>query len=170
VSNNREEEIRRRAYELWERGGRIGNAEDHWFQAEREIKRSSSVDLGVNPALGGIRKHTGKCFCGSVEVVATGDPLTTPLLIQQRGGSIMTIYNHIANPGQTSEGLGVHGVDLSFSDSAAPGAIYNPLFFGHQFETLTGSAVATLNGRGLRPGDLRVTANGIEITLLPVAR
>ena len=30
--------------------------------------------------------------------------------------------------------------------------------------------VATLNGRGLRPGDLRVTASGIEITLLPVAR
>ena len=35
---------------------------------------------------------------------------------------------------------------LSFPDSAAPGAIYNPLFFGHQFETLTGSVVATLNG------------------------
>ena len=77
MGNNCEEEIRRRAYELWERGGRIGNAEDHWFQAEREIKRDlSSVDLGVNPALGGIRKHNGKCFCGSVEVVATGDPLT----------------------------------------------------------------------------------------------
>ena len=58
MSNNREEEIRRRAYELWERGGRIGNAEDHWYQAEGEIKRgSSSVDLGVNPALGGISKH-----------------------------------------------------------------------------------------------------------------
>ena len=77
MSNNREEEIRRRAYELWERGGRIGNAEDHWYQAEGEIKRgSSSVNPGFNPALGGSRKHTGKCFCGSVEVVATGDPLT----------------------------------------------------------------------------------------------
>ena len=36
--------------------------------------------------------------------------------------------------------------------------------------TLRDKDVATLNGRGLRPGDLRVTANGIEITLLPVAR
>lgn len=31
------EEIRRRAYELWERDGRAGNPEDHWFQAEREL-------------------------------------------------------------------------------------------------------------------------------------
>ena len=29
-----------------------------------------------SPAPSGIGKHTGKCFCGSVEVVATGDPLT----------------------------------------------------------------------------------------------
>ena len=36
--------------------------------------------------------------------------------------------------------------------------------------TLREKDVATLNGRGLRPGDLRVTASGIEITLLPVAR
>jgi hypothetical protein len=35
--------------------------------------------------------------------------------------------------------------------------------------TLRDKDVATLNGRGLRPGDLRVTASGIEITLLPVA-
>ena len=31
---------------------------------------------GVSPAPSGIGKHTGKCFCGAVEVVATGDPLT----------------------------------------------------------------------------------------------
>ena len=30
--------------------------------------------------------------------------------------------------------------------------------------------VAALEGRGLKPGDLRVTANGLEITLLPLAR
>ena len=42
-----------------------GMLKDHWFQAEGEIKTgSSSVDLGANPALGGISKHTGKCFCG----------------------------------------------------------------------------------------------------------
>jgi len=75
----------------------------------------------------------------------TGDPLVTPLIVQQSDGSIMTLYNHIANPGQTSEGIGLHGVDSNFSDSFSPGVIYNPLFFGHQFETLTG-AVATLHG------------------------
>jgi len=36
--------------------------------------------------------------------------------------------------------------------------------------TLRDKDVAAMNGRGLRPGDLRVTASGIEITLLPVAR
>lgn len=30
--------------------------------------------------------------------------------------------------------------------------------------------VAALDGRGVRPGDLRVTATGLSITLLPVAR
>ena len=36
--------------------------------------------------------------------------------------------------------------------------------------TLRPKDVAGLEGRGLRPGDLRVTASGLEITLLPVAR
>jgi len=36
--------------------------------------------------------------------------------------------------------------------------------------TLRPKDVAALEGRGLRPGDLRVTASGVEITLLPVAR
>ncbi len=35
---NREEEIRARAYEIWERQGRSGNPEDHWLEAERELK------------------------------------------------------------------------------------------------------------------------------------
>ena len=74
---NSEEKIRRRAYELWDQGGRSGNAQEYWFRAEGEIRRgSSSVNPGVNAALGGIGKHTGKCFCGVVEVVATGEPLT----------------------------------------------------------------------------------------------
>ena len=77
MTNNREEKIRRRAYELWERGGRSGNAEEYWLQAEGEIRRGpSAVDPRVSPAPSGIGKHTGKCFCGAVEVVATGDPLT----------------------------------------------------------------------------------------------
>jgi hypothetical protein len=36
--DNREEEIRVRAYEIWERQGRSGSPEDHWFEAERELK------------------------------------------------------------------------------------------------------------------------------------
>jgi len=36
--------------------------------------------------------------------------------------------------------------------------------------TLRPKDVAGLEGRGLRPGELRVTASGLEITLLPLAR
>ena len=36
--------------------------------------------------------------------------------------------------------------------------------------TLRPKDVAALEGRGLRPGDLRVTSSGIEITLLPALR
>jgi len=32
-----EEAIRRRAYELWEKAGCNGSAEEHWLRAEREI-------------------------------------------------------------------------------------------------------------------------------------
>jgi len=31
------ERIRERAYQIWEGGGREGNPEEHWLQAEREI-------------------------------------------------------------------------------------------------------------------------------------
>ena len=43
-------------------------------ERSREVRHQLIPDF--NPGLGGSRKHTGKCFCGSVEVVATGDPLT----------------------------------------------------------------------------------------------
>src|SRR3954447_16062192 len=74
-----------------------------------------------------------------------GEELTTPLLVQQSDGSIMTLFNHISNSGSPSEGIGLHTVDLSFADSPSPGVFYNPLFFGHQFESLTDS-VATFHG------------------------
>ena len=35
--DNREEKIRARAYEIWERQGFTGDPEDHWLEAEREI-------------------------------------------------------------------------------------------------------------------------------------
>jgi hypothetical protein len=36
-----EERIRRRAYEIWEREGRMGRPEDHWYRAEREVAGSA---------------------------------------------------------------------------------------------------------------------------------
>lgn len=39
VPINLEDEIRRRAYELWEQHGRVsGQENEHWFLAEREIR------------------------------------------------------------------------------------------------------------------------------------
>ncbi len=32
-----EESIRRRAYEIWEREGRSGDPQDHWYRARREL-------------------------------------------------------------------------------------------------------------------------------------
>ena len=36
--DHRDEKIRMRAYEIWERQGRTGHPEDHWFEAERELR------------------------------------------------------------------------------------------------------------------------------------
>jgi hypothetical protein len=37
IATSQDERIRQRAYEIWEREGRTGNPEDHWFRAEREL-------------------------------------------------------------------------------------------------------------------------------------
>ncbi len=37
MANDHEQAVRRRAYEIWERDGRAGRAEDHWLEAEREL-------------------------------------------------------------------------------------------------------------------------------------
>ncbi|HZH51046.1 MAG TPA: DUF2934 domain-containing protein [Microvirga sp.] len=46
--DDREERIRMRAYEIWERQGRTGDPQDHWLEAEREIEaqdpQASSAD------------------------------------------------------------------------------------------------------------------------------
>ena len=36
--DNREDKIRVRAYEIWERQGRTGDPEDHWHEAEHELR------------------------------------------------------------------------------------------------------------------------------------
>lgn len=45
---DRDERIRRRAYEIWEREGRVGHPEDHWYRAEREIAQGSREDSDAN--------------------------------------------------------------------------------------------------------------------------
>jgi hypothetical protein len=35
--DDREEKIRVKAYEIWERQGRSGSPEDHWREAERQL-------------------------------------------------------------------------------------------------------------------------------------
>jgi hypothetical protein len=43
-TNNIEDEVRRRAYELWEQYGRPeGGEEEFWFKAEREIKEAKGL-------------------------------------------------------------------------------------------------------------------------------
>jgi Protein of unknown function (DUF2934) len=41
--DSREEKIRVRAYEIWERQGRTGSPDDHWFGAERELKDNKEL-------------------------------------------------------------------------------------------------------------------------------
>jgi hypothetical protein len=46
-----EEKIRERAYELWMRhGSQPGQADEYWYQAEREILGESSEATGTEPA------------------------------------------------------------------------------------------------------------------------
>ncbi|WP_244610400.1 DUF2934 domain-containing protein [Microvirga pakistanensis] len=47
--DDKEEKIRTRAYEIWERQGHSGSPDDHWFEGERELKaegqpRETSAD------------------------------------------------------------------------------------------------------------------------------
>jgi hypothetical protein len=37
LSGTTEEMIRQKAYEIWEREGRSGDPQDHWYRAEREL-------------------------------------------------------------------------------------------------------------------------------------
>ncbi len=41
--DNRDDRIRVRAYEIWERQGRTGSPDDHWFGAERELKDNEEL-------------------------------------------------------------------------------------------------------------------------------
>ena len=38
MENDLNQRIQERAYEIWEREGRSGNPEDHWYRAEQELR------------------------------------------------------------------------------------------------------------------------------------
>ena len=42
--DNHEEKIRARAYEIWEHQGFTGDPEDHWLEAERELKAEETTE------------------------------------------------------------------------------------------------------------------------------
>jgi hypothetical protein len=64
-----EQKIRLRAYDIWEREGCSGRAEDHWLQAERELaatgtdQPTASADQAQEPA-----------STNQAEAVAESDP------------------------------------------------------------------------------------------------
>jgi hypothetical protein len=47
MDNDREEKIRKRAYEIWEQEGRHGDPEDHWLRAERELRELTQETGGI---------------------------------------------------------------------------------------------------------------------------
>ncbi|AZO47961.1 MAG: DUF2934 domain-containing protein [Mesorhizobium sp.] len=52
MGDDRLEKIRQRAYEIWEREGRLfGNHDRHWSQAEAEIDREAALPLTADDAL-----------------------------------------------------------------------------------------------------------------------
>ena len=53
MEQDREEQIRRRAYEIWEGGGRPeGSHEAHWQQAERELEDEQTGTAGTSEESG----------------------------------------------------------------------------------------------------------------------
>jgi hypothetical protein len=55
IAAGQDEKIRQRAYEIWEREGRTGNPEDHWFRAQQELneqgqERSDETVADAPPA------------------------------------------------------------------------------------------------------------------------
>ncbi|HEY7384966.1 MAG TPA: DUF2934 domain-containing protein [Beijerinckiaceae bacterium] len=69
----RQEKVRERAYQIWEREGRQdGRAEEHWSQAEQELAGSTEIAASdiVVPALAAARSTTN----GSVKTAKPGAP------------------------------------------------------------------------------------------------
>lgn len=58
MTENREDRIRNRAYELWQKAGAPeGKPDDHWYQAEREIDQGDGIIEGDDkPNLAALRE------------------------------------------------------------------------------------------------------------------
>lgn len=50
MNDDRQDRIRRRAYEIWERDGRSGDPEDHWREAEQELVTRADQGERSDPA------------------------------------------------------------------------------------------------------------------------
>jgi hypothetical protein len=74
MGDDREDKIRERAYQIWEREGRIhGDPERHWHRAEAEIDREAALPLTAGDALPETRE------------VASSDVLTVEALAVRTG-------------------------------------------------------------------------------------
>jgi len=74
MSDDRDDKIRNRAYEIWQReGGAHGDHERHWHRAEMEIDREAALPLTADDAL----PQTGE--------IASSDVLTVEELAIRAG-------------------------------------------------------------------------------------
>ena len=63
IATSQDEKIRQRAYGIWEREGRTGNPEDHWFRAQQELvdqgQERSDATLADAPPAGAAEASSG---------------------------------------------------------------------------------------------------------------
>jgi Protein of unknown function (DUF2934) len=68
IAASPDEMIRQRAYDIWEREGRTGNPEDHWFKAQRELDEQGQErsDATVEDAPPAAAAEAGAAATGDV--------------------------------------------------------------------------------------------------------
>lgn len=60
MSDDREQQIRRRAYEIWERWGKVGTPAQNWFEAEIELELEKKL-AASDPGTGALDRVDGAC-------------------------------------------------------------------------------------------------------------
>jgi len=83
--DSRQEKIRVRAYEIWERQGRTGNPEDHWLEAERELKAEEPTDTTAGRSEATAEGAPAAADVGTLEA-ATDDTATGKQLTEMSQG------------------------------------------------------------------------------------